>query len=179
MENDGKWSPPRRSDKGNLKKETYCKTFPPSKKSNKGPSSCKIIHHLHSCRLQGRILGVWNETNLILHDFWGNTDPEIQMVSSGCYLGPTKEWACLEETSDLLLLLFLKCASVLYRLTWACWAWLARSHIVGFLPTKVITFQTLISCFHLLPPHVKLPCAALMSDIQCGLLRDLLRVPLN
>lgn len=40
------------------------------KKSNKGPSSCKIIHHLHSCRLQGRILGVWNETNLILHEFW-------------------------------------------------------------------------------------------------------------
>lgn len=90
------------------------------------------------------------------------------MVPSSCHMGPPycesvlnsiknhqkhnnffdcwMKWK-LEEHQTFFPRLFLKWASVLKWLTWGYW-----SHIAGFLPNEVITFQTLIFCILLQMP---------------------------
>lgn len=138
--------------------------------------------------------------------FLGNEAPEIQMVSFGCHLVPTGVWDCLEhqKINEFLWMLneacrrwklsivrkldqrwtfspwfFLKCALVLYWLTWAYQVQFTGATLLNFwrlnsLHFKHLSLASICGC-----QYVKLLCAALMSDTQRGPLKDPLMVPLK
>lgn len=175
--------------------QTYCKTFP-----TKDQPAAKLFTIFTPAGYKEEIWGFRNETKLILHDFWGTKILKFKCFFFSFFffpwqpLGANKVWARREESSKIHSILAW-CEKLDRHHTFRLFDCLRsvrgvgfrqrglpesrRFHTVGSLPTEVITFQALISRSHLPLLYVKLPRTALMSDIQCGLLRDLLRVPLN